>query len=122
MNYHVDRFHSAVMTLAGDGNVKQRLQKAFEEDLEPIDEDELPGELKGDFRALKTRMTSVEPVTGEGSVCATVRKMSVTEASCCATSVVSMYGVIVRSARDGYPQVSQDSTDTPPPFLVKSAS
>ena len=41
MTDHVDRFHAALLVLAGHGHVKQRLIKAFEENLADIQEDEL---------------------------------------------------------------------------------
>lgn len=121
---HVDRFDAAVRILAGDGNVKDRLQKAFEDNLDAIPDDELPGELKDDFQALRNRMTCVEPHSGEGSICASVRKMSAKEASSCAISVVSMYGEMLKCS-NGRPAVvaaENDGDEIVPPFLVKSVS
>ena len=120
---HVDRFDAAVRILAGDGNVKERLQRAFEENLDAIPDDELPGELKDDFQALRSRMTRVEPHDGEGSVCASVRKMSAKEASSCAVSVVSLYGQMLKCSK-GRPAAAADNDgdEVVPPFLVKSVS
>lgn len=121
---HVDRFDAAVRILAGDGHVKDRLLKAFEENLDAIPDDELPSALKDDFRALRSRMTRVRPHGGEGAICASVRKMSAKEASSCAVSVVSLYGEMLKGD-DGRPALvaaEADSDKPVPPFLVKSAS
>ena len=40
MTDHVDRFHAALMVLVGHGHIKQRLIKAFDENLVDIHEDE----------------------------------------------------------------------------------
>jgi hypothetical protein len=104
------------MILAGDGNVKQRLQRAYEENLATLSEDDLPGDLHGDFFALRSRMTSVPPVTGEGPVRATVRKMSTKEASHCAVAVISMYGEMIRRSANA------TRRDEAVPYLVKTAN
>ena len=46
MTNHVERFHAALTVLAGHGHIKQRLIKAYEENLAAINEDELPISLK----------------------------------------------------------------------------
>ncbi|MDJ0759336.1 MAG: hypothetical protein QNJ19_08050 [Woeseiaceae bacterium] len=121
---HLDRFDAAVRTLAGDGNVKDRLQRAFEENLSEIPDEELPTSLKERFTALKSRMTRVEPHNGEGAICASVRKMSAKEASSCAISVVSLYGEMLRGNEAGTVLAAIDEVDAAvvPPFLVKSVS
>ena len=121
---HVDRFDAAVRILAGDGNVKERLLKAFEENLDAIPDDEMPTALKSDFRALRRRMTRVKPHSGEGAICASVRKMSAKEASSCAVSVVSLYGQMLKcdEPRAGVVGPVADVENVVPPFLVKSAS
>ena len=123
MTHHVDRFYAAVSVLAGDGHIKQRLMKAYQENLDDIAEDELPRDIKRLFSQLKSRMHEVAPLNGEGSICATVRKMSVMEARDCAVSVVSLYGQILQQAdRLSDPIPLNDTHDDVPAFLVKSAS
>ncbi len=122
---HHDRFDADVRILAGDGNVKDRLLRAFEENLSGIPDEELPTSLKDEFTSLKSRMTCVEPHSGEGAICASVRKMSAKEASSCAVSVVSIYGEMLRStdaAQVVLANVDEDEADVVPPFLVKSVS
>jgi len=122
MTNHVDRFHAALTVLAGHGHVKQRLIKAYEDNLVDISEDEIPPTAKQSFSDLRRQMRNVIPSNGEGSTCATVRKMSLIEASECAASMVTLYGELSRLRDDT--QVSLPLTDGEesrvPPFLVKS--
>ena len=123
MTYHVDRFYAAVATLAGDGHIKQRLIRAYQDNLAEIEDDDLPVDLKEPFADLKKRMYCVAPLNGEGPVKASVRKMSVTEASDCSKSIVSLYSEVLKRADDIQEPLPLD-TEEPrvPPFLVKSVS
>ncbi len=122
MSYHIDRFHSAVMVLAGDGHVKQRLIRAFEENLLGIPEEDLPGDLKQDFCALKSCVTAIPPLHDEGPASASVRKMSARDASDCAVQVVSMYGEMLKRATVESDDEPDDVVQPVSPFLVKTAS
>ena len=122
MSYHVDHFFAAVSVLAGHGHIKQRLMKAYEDHLTEISEDELPVAAKQAFADLKHSIYSVTPLKGESPISASVRKMSVGEASECAASVVTVYGEIVRyrdGAQASLPLDRKDQVGVPP-FLVKS--
>ena len=122
MTNHVDRFHAALSVLAGHGHIKQRLIKAFEDYLVNINEDELPLGLRQSFADLRHQMQNVIPSNGEGSICASVRKMSLDEASECAASVVTLYGQVSRLQDDtqaDLPLAEVEQTRVPP-FLVKS--
>ena len=122
MSDHVDRFEAALTILAGHGHVKQRLIKAWDENLAEIHEDELPIALKQAFADLRHDMSRVSPLNGEGPICASVRKMSLDEASACAARMVSLYGDLVRSGDDvqaALPLTDGDEIRVPP-FLVKS--
>ena len=123
MTYHVDRLYAAVSVLAGDGHVKQRLIRAYRENLGDIAEEDLPREVQQAFRQLRSRLHSVAPLNGEGPVCASVRKMSVKDASECAVAVVDLYGDLLRLAENLQdPLPLQDDVAQIPPFLVKSVS
>lgn len=123
MTYHVDRLHAAVSVLAGDGHVKQRLIRAYRDNLDDMTEEELPRELRQSFRELRSRLHSVAPLNGEGPVCASVRKMSIKDASECAVAVVDLYGDLLRVADNLQdPLPLQDDVEQIPPFLVKSVS
>ncbi len=122
MTDHMDRFQAAVKVLAGHGHIKQRLIDAFQSNLDDIQVDDLPVGMQQDFESLKYLMHRVAPLNGEGPVCASVRKMSVTEASECAVSVVSLYDEILRHGKAGpigVPTVDEEP-ERIPPFLVKS--
>ena len=122
MTNHVERFHAALTVLAGHGHIKQRLIKAYEENLVAINEDELPISMKQSFTDLRREMHSVTPLNGEGPICASVRKMSFDEASECAASVVTLYGQITRLQDDTQASLPLNEADEArvPPFLVKT--
>ena len=122
MTDHVDRFHAALTVLAGHGHIKQRLTKAYEENLSDLHEDELPIALKQPFSDLRNQMHQVAPLNGEGAICASVRKMSSIEASNCASSIVVLYGDLIRMSDDSQASLPLAESDESrvPPFLVKS--
>ena len=122
MTDHLDRFHAALTVLAGHGHIKQRLIKAYEEYLVEIHEDELPIAMKQSFADLRLEMHRVTPLNGEGPICASVRKMSLDEASECAGRIVKLYGEIVRLRDDLQTSLPLNDGEEVrvPPFLVKS--
>ncbi|MDH3351305.1 MAG: hypothetical protein OEM51_07135 [Gammaproteobacteria bacterium] len=122
MSYHVERFYAAVSVLAGHGHIKQRLIKAYEDNLVEISEDELPIAIKQTFSDLKHQMNRVTPLNGEGAICASVRKMSVDEAAECAVVIVSLYSEVARLGEGGQALLPLEGNDTRvvPPFLVKT--
>ena len=123
MTYHVDRLYAAVSVLAGDGHIKQRLTRAYQEYLDDIAEDDLPRELKQSFRELRAKLHCVAPLAGEGRVRASVRKMSITEACDCAVKVVHLYSEMIRQAENLKDALQVHADDVKvPPFLVKSVS
>ena len=120
----VDRFLAAVSVLAGDGHIKQRLIRAFQDNLAEIDEDDLPVSVKERFAEIRVRMHSVAPLKGEGPIRASVRKMSCTEAGECGESIVALFADILRDTdrlETSLPLASGDA-EVVPPFLVKSVS
>lgn len=124
MTLLVDRLEAAVTVLAGDGHIKQRLVRAFQDNLAEIDDDELPIFLQEPFTELRMKLKSVKPLNGEGAVRASVRKMSGTEAGECGKLIVALY---TQALRDGAgsglkrPLSAEDAHELPP-FLVKSVS
>ena len=122
MTDHVDRFHAALLVLAGHGHVKQRLIRAFEDHLAEIHEDELPIAMRQSFADLRHEMQRVAPLNGEGPICASVRKMSLQEASECAGRIVSLFGEISRYGADGQTALllGDEEEIRVPPFLVKT--
>ena len=122
MQYPIDRFFAAVLVLAGNGHIKQRLRKAFEENLADLHDEDLPASATKAFARIGRQMHQVAPLNGEGSVCASVRKMSPIEAGECAESIVTLYSELLRKADDGQSvlPLEQKAPDIVPPFLVKS--
>ena len=122
MTNHVERFHAALTVLAGHGHIKQRLSKAYEDNLVTIHDDELPISLKQSFADLRRQMHSVTPLNGEGPICASVRKMSFDEASECAAAVVTLFGEIARLQDDTQASLPLSGLEEAmvPSFLVKS--
>ena len=122
MSNHTQRFYDAVSVMAGHGNIKQRLIKAFEENLAVIEERDLPIAVRESFAALRDKLSEVAPLNGEGSVRASVRKMSVSDADDCARHMLDIYRDIMRIGDDGSDPVSIAAGEKPaiPPFLVKS--
>ena len=122
MTNHVECFHAALTVLVGHGHIKQRLIKAYEENLADINEDEMPVSMKQLFADLRRQMHCVTPLNGEGAICASVRKMSFDEASECAASVVTMFGEISRIQDDTQVALSLDEMDEArvPTFLAKT--
>ncbi|MDJ0793208.1 MAG: hypothetical protein QNI98_03105 [Woeseiaceae bacterium] len=122
MTDHVDRFHAALTVLAGHGHIKQRLIKAWDDNLSEISDDELPVALKQSFADLRHDMTQVSPLNGESVICASVRKMSLDEASACAARIVTLYGELAKGIDDiqvALPLPESEEIRVPP-FLVKS--
>ena len=122
MTQPVDRFRAALLVLAGNGRIKQRLTKCYEDYLGDIDDDELPIALKQNFADLRQNMQSVAPLNGESAVCASVRKMSPRDANECASEIVMLFGELCRlrdDAQAGLPP-GRDQATRVPPFLIKS--
>jgi len=118
----VERFMTAVKVMAGNGNVKQRLVQAYEENLQNIECDDLPAAARQPYADLRAMMQTVAPLNGEGPIRATVRKMSVDDADRCARLMVDLLAEVVRhndSSQKPLPLQTEERTAVPP-FLVKS--
>jgi len=93
-----EKFQTATVTLARSGPIKDRLTDAYRNHLAQIDEQDLPQELRAEFRAFHHALTRERPlVRGEDSLRATVRKISSEEAEDLACAVVQMFGALPRS-------------------------
>jgi hypothetical protein len=122
MSYPVNSFHAAVSVLVGHGHIKQRLMSAYEDYLDAIDEDEVPQDRRNAFVEVQKAMHRVAPLNGEGSVRASVRKMSPVEAGDCALAILSVYREMLRESDDDTSEMQLDHENrrAVPPFLVKS--
>lgn len=124
MTQLVDRLEAAVTVLAGEGHIKQRLVRAFQDNLADIDDDDLPIYLKESFTELRMKLKSVKPLNGEGAVRASVRKMSGSDASSCGKLIIGLYAQALcgGACTDIKRPLSTEDAHKLPPFLVKSAS
>ena len=120
MSHQEESFAAAVSVLAGHGHIKQRLIKAYSDNLQNLEEDLLPIPMKQRFADLQHLMERVAPLNGEGAVCASVRKMSVEDADRCAALMVELYADIVRLSSQVKSTVPLEAQPAVPPFLVKS--
>ena len=98
MNTAWDKFQSATLALARSGAIKDRLTEAYRNYLAKVSEDELPKEMREDFRALGRALTRERPLLrGEDAFRATIRKMSGSEADELCAKVVRMFAALPRS-------------------------
>jgi hypothetical protein len=93
-----EKFQSATLCLARSGGIKERLTEAYRNYLALVAEEDLPKEVREDFRAVSRALTRERPVLrGEDAFRATIRKMSNDEADQIASSVVLIFAAIPRS-------------------------
>lgn len=116
MPHYVEDFTAAMAALAGDGHIKQRLIDVFDHHLSEIAVSELPVAVREAYADLKFSVTQVEPINGEGPICASIRKMSIAEASRCAGQFVQLYAEIVQSA--GEIEAPRPISEAPPRMAV----
>ncbi|HVJ29662.1 MAG TPA: hypothetical protein VNA66_05075 [Gammaproteobacteria bacterium] len=91
MSLFAQRFAAAVQVLIADGPIKQRLAAAYSLHLAEITEADLPPPLRRDFADLHEAVSRVAPAGHETRVRASVQKMSATEASGHAGTIVKLY-------------------------------
>jgi hypothetical protein len=113
------RFEAAVITLVGDGPVKQRLAEAWARHLAAIDVADLPPPLADDFRGLRAAMERVRPCGSESAIQASVRKMSPREAGDHAGVILVLFRELARTTSRVEPlKIVSGDADTPPRYLV----
>lgn len=94
-----EKFHGATLSLARSGSIKDRLSEAYRNYLADVREEELPREMREEFRAVHVMLTRERPMLrGEDAVRATIRKMSNEEADRVACSVVRIFGALPHGA------------------------
>ncbi len=120
MPNHVDDFFAAVSVLAGHGHIKQRLVKAYEENLAGIEDEDLPIAVKQSFAELRHTLSRIDPLKGEGPIRASVRKMSVDEADECTYKLIELYRDIIRYRDNAQKSLPIRKQPAGLPFLVKS--
>jgi hypothetical protein len=89
-----EKFQGATFSLARSGPIKDRLADAYRNYLADIQEEDLPRELREEFREVSDTLTRERPLRGEDAVRATTRKLSNDEADRIACSVVRIFAAI----------------------------
>jgi len=93
-----ERFQSATLSLARSGSIKERLTIAYRRHLADVQVDELPAQIREEFRAFSCSLRREPPlVRGDDAIRATIRKMSDADANGAATSVVRMFAALPRA-------------------------
>lgn len=121
-----ESLHKATLELAKSSALKQRLTDAFTRYLIDLPTQDLPGEVRQDFEALRQSMTRVRPQHGECPVAATVRKMSIGEADACAARIIALLDTLHRTSLaappkpngQGMPRAAGESAASRIPTLI----
>ena len=93
-----EKLQGATLSLARSGCLKDRLTEAYRNHLAQLEEDELPKEMRDDFRIFSDALTRERPlVRGDDAFRATIRKMSNGEAEEAAMWVVRMFAALHRA-------------------------
>jgi hypothetical protein len=117
----LDRFQGATLSLARSAHIKERITDAYRNHLALIAEDELPNELRDEFRLLNVELTREPPLLrGEDSIRATVRKMSCDEAEAFACRVVRLFAVLSRAEGTFRPKASKSALNVVPLYLAEA--
>lgn len=94
-----EKFQSATLALARGAPIKERITQAYREYLSQVSEDELPKDMREEFRTLCHALTRERPLLrGEDAFRATVRKMSSEQAEAISCTVVRMFCTLPRNA------------------------
>ena len=91
MSPFAQRFAAAVQVLIADGPIKQRLAAAYSLHLADVSETDLPPPLRREFAELNAAISRVAPAGHESRARASVQKMSASEASGHAATIVKLY-------------------------------
>lgn len=95
LGYVHEKFSLAVDSMAtSPASIQQRVANAYIFHLIHLKADELPEEIRMDFSVMKQQLTSAEPVGDEGSVMASVDKMSEDEAVTIARKIAYMHDIV----------------------------
>jgi len=122
MANYAERFEAAINALVGDGPVKQRLTRAYSDFLEPLQDQELPVNIRNMVSDLHAALHRVSPMGQETCVKASVQKMSVLEATRHAQSIVRVYTQLLTLTERAEPLKVVESQDAQPPRYLVATS
>jgi hypothetical protein len=121
MSTTFERLEGATLSLARSAHIKERLTDAFRNHLAYIEEDELPSELREEFRTLHHEVTREPPLLrGEDSLRATVRKLSRNEAEAIASRVVHLFVDLTRTQAASGRRASKAAVAVVPLYLAEA--
>ena len=96
--YTWERLFAGILTLAGGpAGIRERLADAYMSQIIRLRPQDLPEQLRDDFRLLQEELTSVEPRANEGSIQASVNSMTHERATEIAEKFVSMFDYVART-------------------------
>ena len=97
LSYAWEKFHTAVLTLAGSGTTKERLTNAYVFSLGHIKTSEdIPSDLRERFENLCDTLTRNTPTGQEGKVVATVSQMDEIEILKVTEDIIGFYDTLCR--------------------------
>lgn len=96
MSNNFELLQLATLRLSQDGPIKDRLIEAYDTHLTAVETEELPEIVREQFGTLSAAMNRESPQVRESAVRASVRKMSVVEASEYAALVVRLFAAMAR--------------------------
>jgi hypothetical protein len=93
--YACEKFHSAVLSLAGEGSIQERLENAYVFSIIHLRRDnDIPEELHDDFEEIVALMTASN--AAEGRVHAAVNAMDEIERSSVVGKIIGLYDSLCR--------------------------
>jgi hypothetical protein len=92
------RLYPAIRLLVGPGTVKQRLAKVWLTHLDDIAVADMPGQIQHEFRELRRSMYDREPLPHESAPEASIRKMSIREATKHAECIVNILNILAEES------------------------
>lgn len=101
-----DCFGDAVRILVGPGLAKQRLAVAWRNHLEDIAPEELPGQFRDDFGALRKAMHSATACGGLGVIEVSVRKMTEQEAGAHCACIAHLFAKLPEGPQRSAPALA----------------
>jgi hypothetical protein len=115
-----DRLESATLLLARGGTIKDRLDRAWRQFLANIETEDVPREVRSQFRELSTAIQRERPLRGEDAVRATIRKMSNEEAEGHAANIVRMFCRVTRQQELELPLPASNGADVVQLFAAEA--
>ena len=122
MSQIVERFEAAVRTLVGEGSIKNRLRSAYAENLQDLQQVDLPIAGMVEFGELHEALHRGSAVGTVDCIKASVQKTSHAEVEWHANTIVRLYAEVLSMERGGRTEpegIQKPAADLPPRFLSR---